>query len=386
MSKVREISGGESLPNKISLDKIIFTYKLLSEIKLSLMAKKPQEKVNYSNVVTSIVDEKLYFKDAMDWYCMKYLNATSERTFYILLSIMSFIIVIFLYLTIKSILPLKEKFPVLVRQKDSVKYYTTIEPLKPAKMNYNSNEAILRFLLINYVRNLFEHDYKTGNIEDLNNKLAKVKLYSTDNVYQKYRDDFNVVSAEMFNKKVDQKVALKSFSFVKTKEKNNKDKFLNYLFSKIPSEAEITYRTIFTNYSTGERKISDAKIHLTFKYESISYNNIKKEFTKPILVITDYRIIDDNKNNKKQKSDAGTSGMINGKSDTDSKTNTSVNNTNTNKANSKPNTNNDDKNTNDGAVVNEIKSVDNEASVGAVKTDGDASVNSNAGAEAQNNT
>lgn len=260
------------------------------------MAKKQEEKVNYSNVVASIVDEKLYFKDAVDWYCLKYLNATSERTFYIFLSIMSFLIVIFLYFTIKSILPLKEKFPVLVRQKDSVNYFTTIEPLKPEKMNYNSNEAILRFLLINYVRNLLEHDYKSGNLDDLNNKLARVKLYSTDNVFQKYRSNFNTISAEMFNKKVDQKVALKSFSFIKTKEKNNKDRLLNYLFSKIPTEAEITYRLVFNNYSTSERKVSDGKIHLTFRYESISYNNVKKEFTKPILVVTDYKIIGDNKN------------------------------------------------------------------------------------------
>lgn len=255
------------------------------------MAKEKQKKIKYSEVVASIVDEKLYFRDAVDWYCLKYLNAKAERTFYITLSIMSFFIVIFLYLTIKSILPLKEKFPVLVRQADSVNYYTTINAIKP-DITYNSNKAILRFLLIGYVRNLFDHDYRNGNIEDLNVTLSKVKLYSTDDLYQKYRNDFNQISAEMFNKNVMQTVQLRTFSFIEKKETNWRKKIVNSLFTQIPTEAEITYRLTFNNFTTGEQKITDAKILLSFKYESISYNNIKKEFTKPILVVTDYKIID----------------------------------------------------------------------------------------------
>ncbi len=253
---------------------------------------KEEEKINYSKMVASIYDEKLYFKDAMNWYCLKYLNAISERTFYIVLSIMSFFICILLCLTIKSIQPLKEQFPVLIKQKNSVDYFSTITPLKPENIKYNSNEAILRFLLLNYVRTLFNHDYKRGNIEDLNIKLAKIKLYSTDELYQRYRTDFNQISSKMFNKRVDQKILINSFKFIEKQEKNGKKKFLSYLFSKIPTEAEIYYKIVFNNYATNQQKISTGKIILDFKFESVSYNNLKGEFTKPILIVTDYKIID----------------------------------------------------------------------------------------------
>ncbi len=259
------------------------------------MTKEEEKKYKYSEIVASIYDEKLYFQDAINWYCLKYLNAISERTFYIVLSIMSFFICILLYLTIDSIQPLKEQFPVLIMQKDSVNYFSTITPLKPENITYNSNEAILRFLLLNYVRNLFDHDYKRGNIEDLNTKLTKIKLYSTDELYQRYRTDFNQISSKMFNKKVDQKILINSFKFVKKQEKDKKKKLLNYLFSKMPTEAEMSYKIIFTNYGIKQQKISTGKIILDFKYESISYNNLKKEFTKPILIVTDYEIIDTTK-------------------------------------------------------------------------------------------
>lgn len=253
-------------------------------------------KIRYSEVVRDVYKEGKYFEDAMDWYCLKYLNAISERTFFIILSIMSVIIVILLYITFDNIMPLKEEFPVLVTQKDSVNYYTIIEAVKPEKMNYNSNEAILRLLLIRYVRELFNHNYKSGNIEDLNEKLLKIRNYSTDEVLQKFRNDFNQISANMFNKNIEQRVYIKTFKF---KEKNNENSKKNkvisllssYIFTKkIPSEAEMEYEIhIITN---NEKKVIKQKILLDFKYEAIKYNNLKKDFTKPILIVTNYRTVD----------------------------------------------------------------------------------------------
>lgn len=253
-------------------------------------------KIRYSEVIKDVYEEGKYFEDAMDWYCLKYLNAISERTFFIILSIMSVIIVILLYITFDNIMPLKEEFPVLVTQKDSVNYYATIEAVKPEKMNYNSNEAILRLLLIRYVRELFNHNYKSGNIEDLNEKLLKIKNYSTNEVLQKFRTDFNQISANMFNKNIEQRVYIKTFGFKEKNSGNNKKNKVisllsSYIFTKkIPSEAEMEYEIhIITN---NEKKVIKQKILLDFKYEAIKYNNLKKDFTKPILIVTNYRTVD----------------------------------------------------------------------------------------------
>lgn len=247
-----------------------------------------EDKIKYSEVVSSIVESKLYFKDAMDWYCLKYLSAVSERTYFIVLSVFSFLIVLFLYFTINNILPLKESFPVLIRNNNTVDYYYTIKSIKPSSQDYTSNEAILRFLLLNYAKELFNHDYRSGNIDDLNNKLIRIKNYSSEEVYNKFREEFNVISSNMFNKRVVQLVSINTFKFVKNKPKDTKSKLSSYVFSTMPTEAEITYTLYFNNGI--ETTKTAGTLLLSFKFESIKYNNIKKEFTKPALIITNYTI------------------------------------------------------------------------------------------------
>jgi type IV secretory pathway component VirB8 len=249
---------------------------------------KSKNKIKYTEIVADIVDGGYYFKDAMDWYCLKYLNAVAERTLFILLSIISFFVMLFLYMTVKNILPLKEAFPILVRQADGVNYYTTVTKIKPDTVNYTSNEAILRFLLMNYVRDLFTHDYKTGNIEDLNAKLNKIKLLSSSETFERYRSDFNKVSAEMFNKRVDQRVIIRSFKFIKKNETDKKKVIMSLFLTELPAEAEISYTRVFNNNEN--ITTFNEKILLSYKYEPIKYNNIKKEFTKPTLVVTTYKV------------------------------------------------------------------------------------------------
>lgn len=252
------------------------------------------EKIKYSEIVASVVEDKLYFKDARDWYCLKYLNAISDRTFFVFLSFLSFLIVLFLYFTINNILPLKESFPILLRQKDAVNNYYSIKPIKPSNISYSSNEAMLRFLLINYTRDLFNHDYRIGNIDDLNDKLLRIKNYSSIEVYNKFREEFNNISAAMFNKPVLQMVSIRTFEFLKEKKTDIKSKLSDYVFNNLPTEAKITYTRYF--YSNTETKTINGEILFTFKFDAIKYNSLKQEFTKPTLVITNYTIKEEGNN------------------------------------------------------------------------------------------
>ncbi|MDR2777971.1 MAG: hypothetical protein LBB13_00475 [Rickettsiales bacterium] len=251
------------------------------------------KKVNYSSIITDIVDSGVYFEDARNWYYLKYLAAFSERTFFIVISTMSITIVMLLYMTIGNILPLKESFPVLVRQPDAVKYYTTIKAVKPEKLDYNSNEAILRLLLIRFVKELFTHNYKTGKIEDLNRKLLKIKNYSTDDVLLKFRGDFNQITSQMFNKNIEQTVRIKTFRF-KEKRNSKKGRFSSSFIGKLVSrgkafsEAELEYD--INVILPGEKRVSSQKITVDFKFDTIKYNSLRKEFSKPVLIVTNYSI------------------------------------------------------------------------------------------------
>jgi type IV secretory pathway component VirB8 len=252
------------------------------------------EKINYSKIVGSIMEEGVYFKDARSWYYLKYVSILSERTFLILLSMISVVTVILLALTIGNILPLKESFPVLIVQHDSAKYYTTIKSMKPKKIGYSSNEAILRFLLIRYVRELFTHQYKTGKIEDINNKLIRVKNYSTDEILQRFKNDLNQIITGMFNKNVEQKIYIKTFKFIDKDDINSGRFGVNFIKKlitnrKIPAEAELEYEILFL---TPKEKITrKQKISLDFKFDAIKYNSVSGKFDKPTMIVTNYTII-----------------------------------------------------------------------------------------------
>ncbi|MDR3078888.1 MAG: hypothetical protein LBU15_02515 [Rickettsiales bacterium] len=260
------------------------------------MAKKENvEKIKYSRLVGSVVEEGLYFRDALGWYHLKYTSIISERTFFIIMSIMSVIVVTMLGLTITNILPLKESFPVLVTQPDSARYYTTIKSMKPKGLAYSSNEAILRLLLIRYVREMFSHDYRTGKIEDINGKFLRVKNYSTEEVLQRFRNDFNGITAQLFNKNITQTVYIRTFKF-KEKESRSSGRFsLNSLKKliitrKIPTEAELDYEVHIL--TPREKIVQKQRISLDFKFDAIKYNSINRKFSKPVLIVTNYTTTD----------------------------------------------------------------------------------------------
>jgi type IV secretory pathway component VirB8 len=256
---------------------------------------KEKEVVKYSDVVSAVVEEGKYYTDAMNWYCIKYHSVISEKTFFILLSVFSAIIVFFLYNTINNILPLHDIFPVYKVQTDAIKYRTKVTPLKPKNIEYTSSEAILRMLLIHYVKEMFTHNYKSGNIEELNQKLSGIRLYSSSELFEDYKKMFNVISGNLFNKDVEQKTYVTTFRLIKTKSKNkgNIITYLkNYFFTKIPTEAEIAC-VVDTLVSNSLKKRVKMKILFNFIYEPVVYNSVKNEFTKPRLIINNYSILEE---------------------------------------------------------------------------------------------
>ena len=270
-----------------------------------------KEQVKYSDVVREVVESGKYFTDAMDWYFLKYYNAIVERTFFIMLTVCSAIIVITLYFTINNILPLHESFPVLVRQPDSVKYISKISPVKPATMNYTSSEAVLRLELIRFTREVFTHDYSRGNIDELNSKLARIKLLTTDDLFSYFKKDLNSLSMKMFNRNIKQSVIINTFALEDTKTnitdlKSVKDitKYVKDYFSKpIPTEAILDCNVLL--YVDNSLHSNDSRrIKITFKYTPIIFNVLKNSFTEPKLVITNFEVLEQKKQTKTNSSNS----------------------------------------------------------------------------------
>jgi type IV secretory pathway component VirB8 len=258
---------------------------------------KEKETVSYTEVVNVVMEEGKYYNDAMDWYCMKYFSVVSEKTLFVLLSVFSVVIIFYLYNTINNILPLHDVFPVYKVQKDSLRYRTKVVPLKPKNIEYTSSEAILRMLLIYHSKEMFTHNYRSGNIEELNEKLSRIRLYSSSEFFEDYRKMFNAISGNLFNKDIEQKAYVTTFRLIKTRNKSGKNIITRllreYFSSKIPTEAEITC-VVDTIVSGSLRRRTSMKILFSFIYEPVTYNSIKNEFTKPRLTINNYTVLEEN--------------------------------------------------------------------------------------------
>jgi type IV secretory pathway component VirB8 len=261
-----------------------------------------KEEVSYTEIVKEVMEQGHYYSDAVEWYANKYYSIIAEKTMFILLSIFSIVTIFYIRMTIKNVLPLRETFPIYKLQKDAIKYRTVARSLKPqGKVEYTSNEAILRMLLIHYTKEMFTHNYKSGNLEDLNTKLLRIGLYSSNDLLEKYkRGVFDGVTKDIFNKNIEYKTTVVSFKLIKKGSKLGKKKsaltaIKDYFFSKVPQEAELTCVTD-TLVDGVIRAKTARRILFNYSYEPIVYNMIKDSFTEPRLVVNDYRILEETKN------------------------------------------------------------------------------------------
>lgn len=242
------------------------------------------EKINDLNLVKEIYEEGNYFKDAFDWYSLKFYGLYVERFLFFILFIFSIIIITIAGTTLKNLFPIKEQFPVMVKQ-TKLMFMPTIQKLRPEKLNYNNNQSLGRYLAIYYLRELMDHNYINSNMDALNEKLDRIKLYSSKDAFEKAKKIVNIKFTELFNKNVSQKTIIKTFKFIE----NNKDSFSKAVKKdKSIYTAEMDY-FVETNSEKG-LTYGHQKILLTFKFNEINYNNRTKQFDKIVFTVVDFDI------------------------------------------------------------------------------------------------
>lgn len=246
---------------------------------------------DYKDSIKSSVSNGTYFKDAFDWYCVKYLKSIVDRTFFIFLSIMGIIIIYCVVKIVTSILPLKEDIFIAIREKDLTKYQTTIHDLSKSKEAKSTDESILEYLLCNYVKERESHNYKSANIEDVNVKLKKIENNSSADVFNEFK---YFMSAEYengpyyyFGQNVETSIKIDSFKFIRAERTKMIDKIIDYFNVRLmPIKAEVFYtlNTKIGDKVTSERK----KAILSFKFTGIEYDEETGKYLPVKFVVTNY--------------------------------------------------------------------------------------------------
>lgn len=249
------------------------------------------EKEN-SEFVRESIEDGSYFKDAMEWYSTSYILPLTERAFFILLSILSVFVTYMFVIIIASALPLKERLSVVIREKDTAIYEPSITSLVNKKETKSTEEAVLRFLVINYLKEREEHNYKKADITTVNIKLDKIKNNSSIDVFENFKNFMSKSNPSspihFFGKNVERKVEIKSFYFVKPKKLTIFDKMKGFLaMYSLPTKAYVNYTvsTVLPSKVVTEER----KAELTFKFNGIDIDRETEEFLPLQFIVVEYK-------------------------------------------------------------------------------------------------
>ena len=155
---------------------------------------------------------------------------------------------------IDGLFPLVISQPIFVSPKDPTIYQTKIVKLKPKKgeADYDKevqtvDEAIIKYLLLVYIKDRESFDFRKGETEVVNKKFNRIK---TNSSFREYKNFQSIMSKEnkdspinYFGKNVVKKIFFKSISFKRKEGRNVFEKALFFIANTVPTEAEVTFLT-----------------------------------------------------------------------------------------------------------------------------------------------
>lgn len=135
----------------------------------------------YYSELTEKIKSGEYFNDARTWYGVKYVYPIAQRNFFLAVMTISAAVTIVSLFLLASYFPLKVTSPLAVGISSKADYYSKLLPL--AKPGEDPNEALIKYLLMNYITLREGYAY-----EALKRNLDFVKLYSDSPVFDVYKE------------------------------------------------------------------------------------------------------------------------------------------------------------------------------------------------------
>ncbi len=138
-----------------------------------------------------------YFRDARIWYNELYHRPIGERSFFIVITLLSAITIWLSVHVYLSMFPLKPVIPYIILSENIVDEYPVISPLRQAPSE-DLNISIARFLIANYVQMRENYQY---DVQKMEWSFNRVRSTSTEQEFAKYQHVVNPQNpASPFNK------------------------------------------------------------------------------------------------------------------------------------------------------------------------------------------
>lgn len=251
-----------------------------------------EELAEYFEQVKSSVEDKSYFKDALDWYFFRYVTPICDRTLLIFGSIIAAVVLFFLFQLIKSSFPLVEKVPVFVAADDPSISFPNIVTLKPkkGKENYDQelrtvDEAIAKYILSLYVKERESYDFSKAEAEEVNRKFNYIKTLSSAEEYRNFQlimSPENPVSPiKDFGYPISKNITVESVKFHRKKVHGFKDQVMEFVSIEIPTEAEVRFSSIVrTRLDSGSKEEKERYLaKIKFRFDGVKKDEKTIKFT-----------------------------------------------------------------------------------------------------------
>ena len=256
------------------------------------MLQDPQQQKEYNKFIKESVENGSYFKDALEWYMFRYVNPFCERTILLIVAAIAIFVTYNLFFTIKNMLPIKEQLPIIIKAKDEAVYFPVIKKLRDSKNIRTVDEAIAKYLLIRYLKEREEYDFRRSDIEAVNTKFNIIKNNSSPEEYRDFQSFMNENNPNSpiinFGKNVTRNINIDSFDFKRIQINNFIDKTRDFISLEIPTEAEVKYEAITT--VNGNPTSQTFLNRIFFKFEGVSAKDKEVKNKKLNFTVTDYKI------------------------------------------------------------------------------------------------
>ena len=207
-----------------------------------------------------------YYREAMTMYDVSINDPMSERYIYIFITGCSVIIFLISYFALQGLYPLESAVPLTYLTHDSVEDMPHVKSLQSFK-NENPSDALLRFLIKNYIVMREEYDISTFD-RDVNG----VKSQSTEPVFKDFQQFIDPRNTE---------------SPIKVYQRHSKRKIrLLGPPRRVPEGMEVIFEALID--SRTDVKKSHWRANISFDYSGIALDE-KSDTVKPMnFVVTEY--------------------------------------------------------------------------------------------------
>ncbi len=246
-----------------------------------------EEENEYNSLVKDSIVDGSFFEDSKNWYYFRYLSPLYHRANLIISLIFLLIVISMLKLMSDSIFPLVVKQPIFVPTNDRNLSDAKIVKLryKKGENNYDPevttfDDSIIKYLIMNYVKDREEFDFSRGSVEDVNKKFNKIKSNSN---FREYKNFQYFMSKEnknspinFFGKNVKRKIFNETIKFYRRPPKNFGEKVLFFIANIIPLEAEVRFDAELINideYGTKKSTYESFLVKIKYEYQPIFKND-----------------------------------------------------------------------------------------------------------------